>query len=109
MRILFSLLLLLALLGAGPAHAAASDGFVAHSTGWSSFVASGNSEPSPAPAVDGHGGETDGHEAAGGDPHETGGHHAEQSRTGIPLVLLAVLLFYSAAALTLGLIRRRQA
>ena len=28
---------------------------------------------------------------------------------GFPLVLLAVLLFYSAAALTLGLIRRRQA
>ena len=117
MRTLFSLLLLLALLGAGPAHAATPDGRAGPGAERSSVVASGDPEPSPSATVDGHGEETDGHdqagddghEADGGDPHETEGHHTEQSSTGIPLILLVVLLLYSAAALTLGFFRRRQA
>lgn len=117
MRTLLVLPLLLVLLGAGPAHAATSDAPISASPERSSIVASGDAEPSPAASADGHGGETDGHdqtgsdghEAAGGDGHETGGHHAEQPSTGIPLILLVVLLVYSAAALTLGFLRRRQA
>jgi hypothetical protein len=57
-------------------------------------------EPSPS-ADDGHGAADDGHGA--------GHSRADQPSTGIPLVLLVVLLAYSAAALTVGLFRRRQA
>ena len=119
MRTLFSLLLLLALLGAGPAHAATPDGRAVPGAERSSVVASGDPEPSPSATADGHGGEKDGHDQAGDGGHEAaagapddhggGGHRAEQPSTGIPLILLVVLLVYSAAALTLGFFRRRQA
>lgn len=100
MQTALSLLLLLPLLAAGPARAATFDGLAARSAERSALVTPGVAASIPAAAV----------EAAAGAPddHGGGGHRAEQPRTGIPLILLVVLLLYGAAALTLGFLRRRQ-